>query len=359
MDDKRVSERKLWFDEMLRTLLLKALDEPSLLEPAMIFAYRLRWDVDCFPVKVINRFDELFDHCSPGVCNFAISLFIDGYDLIHGAARERIELRMSKSSKLMLQAMRHPSFAKLISARTMCVAGIKSTKWKIFPVSLSLLAEYWPEEICNRPEVVEFASDPRWEVRVALAKAWRNSASPENLRALLFDNIAEVRLEALRSLLNVDRLSATEYFVTALQDPGASVRAGVCLLVDQLQDPTFLPLLLDRASDVSAAVSLRAYEGMERLDRWYAIEKFGKFSDSRGSEFEDHLLRILGNLTDVERQKLSKYLPPEDDDWAQNYVDADDLQSVESESPPDDENGPDRNAAKAPGQLSISDDNAD
>ena len=143
------------------------------------------------------------------------------------------------------------------------------------------------------PEATRWLMDPNWYVVrniIALLRTVGDRSSLATVRRLTGHADLRVRLEALRSLLELDPATGQDYLVSAIADPDPRAATAAVELAGQRGGPTVVEPLLDvlRPWDLRGrrrAVRLAALHALGRVGRSEALPRLARFFRERWAPF--------------------------------------------------------------------------
>ena len=143
------------------------------------------------------------------------------------------------------------------------------------------------------PEATQWLMDPNWYVVrniIALLRTVGDRSSLPTIRRLTGHADLRVRLEALRSLLELDPATGHDYLVSAIADPDPRAATAAVELAGQRGGPAMVEPLLDvlRPWDVRGrrrAVRLAALQALGRVGRPEALPRLARFFRERWVPF--------------------------------------------------------------------------
>ena len=143
------------------------------------------------------------------------------------------------------------------------------------------------------PEATQWLMDPNWYVVrniIALLRTVGDRSSLPTVRRLTGHADLRVRLEALRSLLDLDPASGHDYLVSAIADPDPRAATAAVELAGQRGGPAMVEPLLDvlRPWDVRGrrrVVRLAALQALGRVGRPEALPRLARFFRERWVPF--------------------------------------------------------------------------
>ena len=153
-----------------------------------------------------------------------------------------------------------------------------------------LLSALGPDVV---PEATRWLMDPNWYVVrniIALLRAVSDRSSLATIRRLTGHADLRVRLESLRSLLELDPAIGHGYLLSAIADPDPRAATAAVELAGQRGGPTMVVPLLDvlAAWDVRGrrrAVRLAALQALGRMGHPEALPRLARFFRERWSPF--------------------------------------------------------------------------
>jgi HEAT repeat protein len=153
-----------------------------------------------------------------------------------------------------------------------------------------LLSALGPDVV---PEATRWLMDPNWYVvrnMIALLRAVGDRSSLATVRRLTGHADLRVRLEALRSLLELDPAIGHGYLLSAIADPDPRAATAAVELAGQRGGPTMVVPLLDVLAswDVRGrrrAVRLAALQALGRMGRPEALPRLARFFRERWVPF--------------------------------------------------------------------------
>jgi HEAT repeat protein len=153
-----------------------------------------------------------------------------------------------------------------------------------------LLSALGPDVV---PEATRWLMDPNWYVLrniIALLRAVGDRSSLATVRRLTGHADLRVRLEALRSLLELDPAIGHGYLLSAIADPDPRAATAAVELAGQRGGPTMVVPLLDvlAAWDFRGrrrAVRLAALQALGRMGRPEALPRLARFFSERWVPF--------------------------------------------------------------------------
>jgi HEAT repeat protein len=143
------------------------------------------------------------------------------------------------------------------------------------------------------PEATQWLMDPNWYVVrniIALLRTVGDRSSLPTVRRLNGHPDLRVRLEALRSLLELDPATGHDYLVSAIADPDPRAATAAVELAGQRGGPAMVEPLLDvlRPWDVRGrrrVVRLAALQALGRVGRPEALPRLARFFRERWVPF--------------------------------------------------------------------------
>jgi HEAT repeat protein len=155
---------------------------------------------------------------------------------------------------------------------------------------LDLLSALGPEVV---PEATRWLTDPNWYVVrniIALLRAVSDRTSLPSVRRLTGHADLRVRLEALRSLLELDPAAGQDYLLSAIADPDPRAATAAVEVAGQRGGPTMVEPLLGVLApwDLRGrrrAVRLAAFKALGRVGRAEALPRLARFFRERWGPF--------------------------------------------------------------------------
>ena len=143
------------------------------------------------------------------------------------------------------------------------------------------------------PEATRWLGDPNWYVvrnMIALLRSVADRSSLGTIRRLTGRTDLRVRLEALRSLLELDPAAGHGYLVTAIADPDVRTATAAVELAGQHGGPAMVDPLLDVLApwDLRGRrrpVRVAALQALGRMGRPEALPRLGRFFRERWGPF--------------------------------------------------------------------------
>ena len=170
--------------------------------------------------------------------------------------------------------------------------NVRTRRRRVF----DLLSALGPEVI---PEATRWLMDPNWYVQrniIALLRAVGDRSSLPTVRRLTSHADLRIRLEALRSLLELDPAVGHGYLLTAIADPDPRAATAAVELAAQRGGPTMVEPLLGvlRSWDLRGrrrAVRVAALQALGRVGRPEALPRLTRFFRDRWGPFPSNTER--------------------------------------------------------------------